>query len=193
MSVPHISTGDMLREHIEAGDALGQEVRSAMQAGMLVPDELVNRLVQDRIERPDCGSGFILDGYPRTLRQAEEMAKLFATHHVETVVIHLQVDYNRVIARMTGRRQCPLCGTLYSLSSRPPKSPGICDIDGTALITREDDSEPVIRQRLEEYGLQTKPLVEFFEKSGVPTFGVDGSEGTPQAIVDSICGLIATA
>ena len=191
MSVPHISTGDMLREHIEAGDTLGREVRLVMQVGMLVPDELVNRLVQERIARPDCRNGLILDGYPRTLGQARQMADLLGGHHMKTVVIHLQVDYTKVIARMTGRRQCPVCGTLYSLSSHPPKVSGICDKDGTALITREDDSEPVIRQRLEEYGRQTQPLVEYFEKAGVPSFAVDGSNGTPQAIVNRICGLIA--
>ena len=191
MSIPHISTGDMLREHIEADDTLGREVRLVMQAGMLVPDELVNRLVQERISRPDCRNGLILDGYPRTLGQAQQMADLLGGQQMKTVVIHLQVDYTKVIARMTGRRQCPVCGTLYSLSSHPPKVSGICDNDGTALITREDDSEPVIRQRLEEYGRQTQPLVEYFEKAGVPSFAVDGSEGTPQSIVNRICGLIA--
>lgn len=193
MSIPHISTGDMLREHIEVGDTLGQEVRSVMQAGMLVSDELVNRLVEDRMDRPDGLNGFILDGYPRTLGQAKEMANFLDTRHLAPVVIHLQVDYNKVIARMTGRRQCPVCGTLFSLTSNPPKTKGICDNDGTALITREDDSELVIRQRLEEYGRQTKPLVEYFEKSGVPTFGVDGGDGTPQAIVNRICSLISKA
>ena len=191
MNIPHISTGDMLREHIELGDDLGQRVRSVIKSGLLVSDDLVNLLVQARIDRPDCANGFILDGYPRTLNQAEAMSKLLAARQVVPVVIHLHVEYNRLIARMTGRRQCPVCGTLYSLNSNPPKVAGLCDKDGTELIVREDDSEPVIRQRLEEYTRQTQPLLEFFRRSGVSVFEIDGSDGTPQAIVNRICGLIS--
>ena len=191
MQVPHISTGDMLREHIEAGDELGREVRAGMQAGMLVSDELVNRLVDERIDRPDCARGFILDGYPRTPQQAGAMHKLLQARNVEAVVIHLQVDYNKVIARLSGRRLCPVCGTLYSISSNPPKAVGVCDKDGATLVTREDDSESVIRQRLEEYSLQTQPLMNYFRESGVTTFDIDGSEGSPQTISNKICGLIS--
>jgi adenylate kinase len=191
MEVPHISTGDMLREHIEWKDELGCQVQSLLKAGMLVPDEVVNRLVEERIGRLDCAHGFILDGYPRTLPQAKVMRNLLASLHFEPVVIHLQVDYNKVISRMSGRRVCPKCGTLYSLNSNPPKVAGICDKDGAALITRDDDSEPVIRQRLEDYGRQTKPLIEFFESSQVRSYGIDGSEGSPQAIANRICGFLA--
>jgi adenylate kinase len=181
----------MLREHIEAGDALGREVRAGIRAGHLVPDETVNRLVEERIDRPDAKNGFLLDGYPRTPNQAEVMTKSLACRKIAPVVIHLQVDYNKIIARLTGRRVCPVCGTLYSLSSNPPKIAGICDKDGAGLITREDDSEPVIRQRLEDYALQTKPLLEYFERSGVPCLHVDGSDGTPMAIAARICGFIS--
>ena len=107
------------------------------------------------------------------------------------MVIHLQVDYNKVIARLSGRRLCPVCGTLYSVSSNPPKLIGLCDRDGSKLITREDDSESVIRQRLDEYLLQTQPLMKYFRESGVTTFDIDGSEGTPQTISNKICGLIS--
>jgi adenylate kinase len=191
MRVPHISTGDMLREHVAVGDELGQDVRGTIKSGFLVSDALVNRLVAERIERPDCDPGFILDGYPRTLNQAGVMLGLLAQRQARPVVIHLLVEYNKLISRMTGRRQCPVCGTLYSLNSNPPKVDGICDKDGTALITREDDREPVIRKRLEEYTRQTQPLLEFFGQSGVPVFAVDGSDDQPQAISNRICGLIS--
>jgi adenylate kinase len=192
IGVSHISTGDMLREHIEAGDELGQQVSAIMHAGMLVSDELVNRLVEARIARTDCANGFILDGYPRTLTQAQAMAKLLKARSIPPVVIHLQVDYNKLVGRLAGRRECPVCGTLYSLNSNPPKVAGICDRDGAPLMARQDDSESVIRQRLEEYEVQTKPLLECFDASGVPCFGVNGSEGTPQTISQRICALVLT-
>ncbi len=191
LGTPHISTGDMLRERMEAGDPLGQVVRERLASGLLVSDDLVNRLVEERIGQPDCANGFILDGYPRTLWQAEVMRNLLKARGIAPVVIHLHVDYTKIIERLTGRRVCPVCGTLYSLSSKPPKVDGICDKDGGRLITREDDSEPVIRRRLEEYARLTRPLLEYFEKAGAPTFEVDGSDGTPQAIAARICGLIS--
>jgi adenylate kinase len=193
LQIPHISTGDMLREHIEAADELGQQVNAIMRAGLLVSDELVNRLVEERIERPDCAGGFILDGYPRTLAQAEAMAKLLKEKAIPPVVIHLLVDYNKLIGRLAGRRECPVCGTLYNLNSNPPRVAEICDKDGARLIARPDDGASVIRQRLEEYEVQTKPLLEYFFKSHVPCFGVDGSEGTPQIISQQICALVSQA
>ena len=189
MNVPHISTGDMLRHHIELGDELGQEVKAIMHAGLLVPDRLVNRLVEHRIDQPDAHAGFILDGYPRTIPQADVMLKMFQERGIAPLVVHLKVDYNKIINRLSGRRVCPLCGTLYSLGSNPPKIEGICDKDGARLIVREDDSEPVIRRRLEEYDLQTKPLTEYFHRNAIPYLEVDGSEGTPQAIANRICSL----
>ena len=186
MKIPHISTGDMLRHHIELGDALGQEVKATMHAGILVPDRLVDRLVEHRIDQPDARAGFILDGYPRTIPQAGAMRKLFQERGIAPLVVHLKVDYNRVINRLSGRRVCPVCGTLYSLGSNPPRIEGICDNDGARLVAREDDSEPVIRRRLEEYDLQTKPLIEYFGRYGIPYQEID-AEGNPQAIVERIC------
>src|SRR5947209_747403 len=189
-NLPHISTGEMLREQLQAGAELGPGVREVMQAGILVSDELVNRMVEQRIAQPDAASGFILDGYPRTLIQAEALTKLLATKQMPQVVVHLKVDYNKVIARLAGRRECPVCGTLYSLSSNPPRVAGICDHDGASLVARDDDSAPVVRQRLDEYERQTKPLLEYFETSGVPSFKVDGSEGSPETIAQRICALV---
>src|ERR1700683_1265080 len=118
---PHISTGDMLREHIQTGDDLGREVAAVLRAGMLVPDDLVNRLVDDRIQKPDSAHGFILDGYPRTLQQAGALGEMLRRRGGTPVVVYLKVDYNEIISRLSGRRQCPLCGTLYNLSTNPPE------------------------------------------------------------------------
>jgi adenylate kinase len=180
----------MLREHIQTGDDLGREVAEVLHAGMLVPDDLVNRLVEDRIQKPDSAHGFILDGYPRTLQQAGALGDMLRRRGVTPVVVYLKVDYNEIISRLSGRRQCPLCGTLYNLSTNPPKVDEICDLDGTGLVTRPDDSEAVIRQRLEEYESQTKPLLDFFRLSGYPFHEVNGSGRPKQTIAKEICSLV---
>jgi adenylate kinase len=190
LGVPHISTGDMLRERISSGDALGIEVQGLMHAGRLVPDEIANRLVEERIARPDCAGGLILDGYPRTIPQAEALGRRLREFGFETVVIHLKVDYTIIIRRIAGRRQCPVCGTLYSLTSNPPKRPDVCDLDGVGLVVRDDDQETVIRHRLEAYDRQTSPLLKFFAGSGHPLYEVDGGLDAPEAILARIEGLM---
>jgi len=182
LGIPQVSTGDILREHIRRGDSIGQEIAALLRAGSLVSDELVNCLVRERISEPDCEGGFILDGYPRTTRQAEEMMRLLASAGVGEVVIHLVVDYNIIISRITGRRACPLCGTLYNAVSHPPKVEGKCDLDGTELVIREDDREDVVRERLAQYERQTQPLIEFFRKGGHRLYEVDASTGTPEEV-----------
>src|SRR5258708_26924369 len=117
LDVAHISTGDMLRERVASGDALGRELAATMQSGVLVPDDTVNRLVEERIEEPDCARGFILDGYPRTVEQAKLLCTVLAAKGIGAVVVHLQVDYNVIIARLSGRRQCLTCGALYGVTS----------------------------------------------------------------------------
>ena len=136
---PHISTGDMLRDHVLAQDELGREIGDLMKAGQLVSDDLVDRLVTRRLERPDVERGIILDGYPRTVTQAAAMSKLLDRKGFRPLVVHLKVDYNRIVARLSGRRVCPQCGSLYSLGFKPPRVPGLCDNDGTPLIVRDDD------------------------------------------------------
>jgi adenylate kinase len=190
LAIPQISTGDMLREHIRTGDDIGQAIEQRMRAGLLVPDELVNTLVEERLKEPDTQRGFILDGYPRTSAQGRVLIDLLDRNHAEPVVIHLLVDYNIIIARITGRRQCPRCGTLYNLLSRPPKVAGSCDLDGEKLVVREDDREQVIRERLDSYERETSPLIEFFRQSGQKIFEVDASEVTPLALSDRICELL---
>jgi adenylate kinase len=182
LGIPQISTGDILREHIRKGDSIGLEIAALLRAGSLVSDELANCLVRERIVAPDCKGGFILDGYPRTTGQAEEMMRLLAKAEVGEVVIHLVVDYNIIISRITGRRACPLCGTLYNAVSHPPKVEGKCDLDGMELVIREDDREDVVRERLAQYERQTQPLIEFFRAGGHRLYQVDASTGSPDEV-----------
>jgi adenylate kinase len=184
---PHISTGDMLRKHIEAEDEIGREVRGVMKSGRLVSDELVNRLVELRIQEPDCREGFILDGYPRTVNQATVLRNLMACDGFVPTVVHLLVDYEKVVARLSGRRQCAVCGTLYSLATNPPTIPGVCDLDGAALETREDDRESVIRERLTQYASETRPVLDYFRQAGVKMFETEGAGASPEEISRSIC------
>jgi adenylate kinase len=193
LDVPHISTGDMLRDRIKSGEDLGTKVVATMQSGALVCDEVMNAMVADRLTQPDAAKGFILDGYPRTLAQAEHFIGWLVGRKIREVVIHLAVDYNIIIARLTGRRQCPLCGTLYNIASHPPKVDGLCDLDGTKLVIRDDDREEVIRERLEAYERQTRPVLEFFRKSGHRVVRVDASVDPPQAVHKKICQVMESA
>ena len=186
LGVPHISTGDMLRERIREGIAADAVVAN-MHAGALVPDQVVNRLVQLRLAQPDAAKGFILDGYPRTRAQAEHLCTWLDGRGVREVVIHLVVDYNVIVARLTGRRQCPRCGSLYNIASKPPRVDEVCDLDGTALIIRDDDREEVIRERLDAYERQTRPLIEFFRESGRTLHEMDASRATPDEVFRHIC------
>ncbi len=190
LGIPQISTGDMLREHVRKGNAVGTKVEAKMKAGILVKDEVVNRLVEQRLALADAACGFILDGYPRTRAQAETLCGMLAARRAQAVVIHLVVDYNVIIARLTGRRQCPVCGTLYNVMSKPPKVPGVCDLDGAALIVRDDDREEVIRERLDAYEKQTRPLIDYYRESGRKLYDVDASHSAPEAVCRKILALI---
>ena len=190
LKVPHISTGDMLREHIREGNALGVRVAATMQAGTLVGDEVVDELVERRLAEPDAQAGFILDGYPRTREQAEHLVGWLDQRGIRELVIHLIVDYHVIVTRLTGRRQCPRCGTLYNVVSNPPRVEGVCDLDGQALVIREDDRESVIRQRLAEYESQSRPLIEFFREKGRRLFEIDASDQTPEALLFQVCRTI---
>ncbi len=193
LKVPHISTGDMLRERVASGDELGRQLKELMQAGRLVPDELVNEMVEDRISRPDCLTGFILDGYPRTIQQAGALGASLKGRGYQPVVIHLKVDYTKIIRRIAGRRQCPVCGALYNLDSNPPRLDEKCDREGANLVIREDDKESVIRARLDGYERDTRPVLEFYAAAGQPVHLVDGSEGTPDEILSRIRGAMSLA
>ena len=187
LAIPHISTGDMLRDQIRQGGAVGTAVVATMSAGALVADGVVNRMVEERLSRPDAASGFILDGYPRTIAQAEHLSSWMDGRAIHEVVIHLAVDYNIIIARLTGRRQCPRCGTLYNLATQPPRVDSVCDLDGERLVIRDDDREEVIRERLDAYGRQTHPVLEFYVAAGRKVVEVDASHDPPETVFRKIC------
>jgi adenylate kinase len=189
LCIPHVSTGDMLRERIREGAEMGGAA-ALMQSGELVSDGVVNRMVEDRLSRPDAANGFILDGYPRTVAQGEHLNEWLDARGMPEVVIHLAVDYNIIIARLTGRRVCPLCGTLYNLATKPPKVDELCDLDGAKLIVREDDREEVIRQRLAAYERQTRPVLDFYRAAGIRLVEVDASKDPPPIVFEKICEAI---
>jgi adenylate kinase len=176
--IPQISTGDILRENVAQKTELGCKAKSLMEAGELVPDILVCDMVAERLAHADCVRGYILDGFPRTVAQARWLdafleGKLFEINQdggrkcpLPPVVIQVVVDYNQLVKRLTGRRSCPTCGRIYNVHSQPPRVAGICDLDGSALVTRKDDREDVIVERLRAYDRQTLPLVEYYRSTG---------------------------
>ena len=185
LGIPQISTGDLLRENVSLGTEWGKLAKAAPVTGNLVSDEIVCAMVVERLAKPDTKRGFILDGFPRPVAQAEWLAKLFcdklfeSTHaHVACdappVVISLKVDYNQLLQRLTGRRSCPVCGTIYNVYSKPPRLEGICDLEGAKLVMRQDDREEVIAWRLKAYEQQTLPLENYYRAQG-RLFEVDGS------------------
>ncbi len=173
--VPHLSTGDMLRDHVSRGTALGQLAKPIMARGELVPDQIVLAMVEERISRPDCANGFVFDGFPRTLPQAEKLAEILRGLRLERpMVLHFVVDARQLMRRLTGRRTCSVGGEIYNVYERPPKVAGRCDNDGGELIERPDDREEVIAERLAAYERQTKPLVDYYRSQGLLE-DVDGS------------------
>ncbi|HLK04666.1 MAG TPA: adenylate kinase [Candidatus Acidoferrum sp.] len=166
--VPHLSTGDMLREHVEHGTSLGLQAQPVMARGALVSDSLVLKMVAERIERPDCSHGFVFDGFPRTVAQAQYLGQLLVEHGVRRpIVIHLVIDLPLLMKRLTGRRLCKVGGEIYNVYDNPPKVAGKCDNDGGELIQRPDDSEEVISPRLRAYEEQTSPLVAYYKRLGL--------------------------
>ncbi|MEO6120080.1 MAG: adenylate kinase [Terriglobales bacterium] len=169
--IPQISTGDILRDHRDRGTGLGKQADAIMARGELVSDKIVCGMVETRLSQSDCDRGFILDGFPRTLEQAQWLdgmleAKEYAGRKMTPVVIDYQVGYNQLLQRLTGRRTCPTCGRIYNVYSQPPRVPDTCDVDGAKLITRKDDTEQAIAVRLKSYEQQTKPLEEHYKKKG---------------------------
>ena len=183
----------MLRDRIRSGFEAGTVVVATMRSGALVSDSVVNEMVKERLSEADAARGFILDGFPRTLDQAENLGEWLKGRGIREVVIHLAVDYNVIIARLTGRRQCPRCGTLYNVSSHPPRVEGVCDLDGETLIVRDDDSEAVIRGRLDAYDRQTRPVLEYFRTAGRRVVEVDASTDSPEAVHRKICQMMESA
>ncbi len=166
--IPHISTGDMLRENVRNGTELGKEAKSYMDAGKLVPDGVINAMVEKRLLEPDCQKGYLLDGFPRTLVQAEAFGEIASKigKPVECVIA-LEVGFDVLVDRITGRRICSKCGAIYHIKGHPSKVEGICDECGGELQQRKDDTVEKLRQRMDEYENSTKPVIDYFDKQGV--------------------------
>ena len=201
--IPQISTGDLLREHVKQETPLGMEAQAIMARGELVPDNLVCDIVAWRLREPDAQRGFILDGFPRTQRQAAWLDAFLKYEFFDNgkwqswlpIVIRIEVDYNKLLLRITGRRTCPTCGRIYNVHSRPPLVDEICDVDGTKLVMRDDDREEVIRERLDAYERQTKPVAEYYERLG-RLATIDGDQPVDDVtarILKEIDGNAATA
>jgi len=185
--VPQISTGDILRENVRQGTALGRQVQDVMARGELVPDDLMYDMVAQRLRQTDCERGYVLDGFPRTAAQAGWLDAFLEHEFFEKlqhgkcvpIVIRIDVDYNQLLRRITGRRSCPVCGRTYNVYSQPPRVADTCDVDGTQLVIRNDDREEVIRERLTAYELQTRPVVEYYAQKG-RLVSVDGDAPVEQ-------------
>lgn len=168
--IPQISTGDILRAAVKEGTPLGKKAKEYMDAGKLVPDEVVIGIVEERLKQPDCKKGFILDGFPRTVAQAEALDQALkkmgtALDHV----ISIEVDEEELVTRLTGRRTCknPNCGMMYHIKFNPPKKEGVCDKCGSELYQRDDDNETTVRSRLATYNQATKPLIDYYRNKGL--------------------------
>ncbi len=188
--IPQISTGDLLRDHVARGTELGKQAKAIMERGELVPDQLMFAMMEQRLHGADCGRGFILDGFPRTIAQAEWLDTLLKDKFFENIcrrppiVVDIAVDYNGLLKRLTGRRSCPTCGRIYNVHFQPPRVADTCDADGGRLETRRDDTEAVIAERLRAYERQTLPLRDFYQKQG-RLVQVNGDE-SPEAISAAI-------
>ena len=187
--IPEISTGAILREAVDHKTPMGLAVRPIIEAGDLVPDSLVAALVEERIGKPDCARGFVLDGFPRNLDQASILDQLLQARKWGNVLaLYIRVDPGLLFKRLTGRRECPRCGRIYNIYLNPPREAGVCDQDGARLIHRKDDSEEVIRNRFKEFESQTLPLIEQYRNRKL-LFEVDGS-GEPRSITERIFRLL---
>jgi adenylate kinase len=168
LGVPHLSTGDMMRDAVSRGTDLGKIVGPIMQRGELVSDELVMKMVEERLAQPDCAAGCLFDGFPRTLPQAEGLDKILESRGFgKPVVVDLSVGDEKLLRRLTGRRTCSVGGEIYNVYDLPPKVDGICDNDGGTLVQRADDTAEVVNQRLAAYERATRPLTEYYRRQGV--------------------------
>ena len=188
-SIPHISTGDIFRANIKNGTELGKKAKTYMDQGLLVPDELTCDLVMDRIQQDDCKNGFVLDGFPRTIPQAESLdAALEKIDQKMDYAIDVDVPDENIINRMGGRRACLNCGATYHIVSIPPKKEGICDHCGNALVLRDDDKPETVKKRLDVYHEQTQPLIDYYAKQNILKT-VDGTQPM-EAVFDAIVSVL---
>lgn len=175
-SIPHISTGDIFRKNISNKTPLGMEAKSYMDKGQLVPDELTIEIVKDRLSEEDCKNGFLLDGFPRTVNQAEALDEFLKSKNSKTdAALLIDVPQELILERMTGRRVCEECGASYHIKFVTPKTEGVCDICGGKLVQRKDDTKETVLERLEVYSNQTQPLIEYYKNKDV-LFSLDGTK-----------------
>lgn len=167
-NIPHISTGDIFRANIKEGTELGKEAKSYMDKGLLVPDELVVSIVKDRLTHEDCKEGFLLDGFPRTLKQADALDKELTEMGIALdKVLNIEADKEVLVERVIGRRICKSCGATYHVKFNPSKVENICDIDGGELLQRDDDTEETVTTRIDVYNKETQPLIKYYEDKGI--------------------------
>ena len=188
-SVPHISTGDIFRANIKNGTELGKKAKEYIDKGALVPDEVTVGIVKDRLQQPDCSRGFILDGFPRTIPQAEYLGKVLKEMGTDIdFVLDIHVPDENIIRRLSGRRVCPSCGMSYHMVYNAPEKAGICDGCGAAIIQREDDKEETVLQRLMTYHRQTEPLIEYYREKRklLVVEGQEKVEDTTRVVLDAL-------
>ena len=187
--IPHVSTGDIFRSNIKEGTELGRKAKEYIDQGALVPDELTIGMLMDRIQNEDCKNGYVLDGFPRTIPQAESLKEALSERGQKIdFAINVDVADENIINRMAGRRACISCGATYHLVYNPSKVPGICDVCGAELILRDDDKPETVKKRLSVYHDQTKPLIEYYGKTGV-LVSVDGTQDLNKVFAD-ITGIL---
>ena len=188
-NIPHISTGDIFRANIKNGTELGKKAKTYMDQGALVPDELTCDLVVDRIQQEDCANGFVLDGFPRTIPQAEALdAALKKLNETMDYAIDVDVPDENIVNRMSGRRACLKCGATYHIVTIPPKQEGICDNCGSEIVQRDDDKPETVQKRLQVYHDQTQPLIDFYNNKGILK-SVDGTKDL-DVVFDSIKAIL---
>jgi len=188
--IPQISTGDILRQAVKDGTTLGKEAKTYMDKGELVPDDVIIGIVKERIQADDCQQGYIFDGFPRTVAQAEALDCMLKELSTQLdAVVSIDVPEAEVVKRLSGRRTCKGCGTLFHVIFNPPSKKGVCDACGGELFQRDDDNEATIRQRLSVYTNQTAPLIDYYSQAGILK-AVPGT-GAPDEIFDGICNVLA--
>ena len=184
--IPHISTGDIFRANIKEGTELGKKAKSYMDQGLLVPDELTLELIMDRFQNPDCANGYVLDGFPRTIPQAEALtAALEKNGETIDYAINVEVPDENIVARMSGRRACLACGATYHVVYAPTKEEGICDRCGEKLVLRDDDKPETVQKRLSVYHEQTQPLIDYYKQEGILA-EVDGTQDMDKVFQDIV-------
>jgi adenylate kinase len=189
LNLPVIATGDMLRQIAQADTELGRKVRAIQEAGQLVPDDVLAQIIKERTGRDDCQNGYILDGFPRTIPQAEFLEEIAQSQGHKLIVIGLQVGREELMRRLLGRRVCSACGAIYNIYSKPSRNQGVCDLDGQPLLVRSDDTQEAIANRLALYDEKTRPILDYYGRSG--RLRQVEAEGAPAEVFARIMELLA--